>query len=290
MSWIGDALTEWIQDLMIPGILSNIKEIYGAADQQVADISIQVGKTPQAWNSGVYNMIRNLSDTVILPIAGAVLAFVMTLELIQMVTEKNNMQDIEPWMFVKWVLRAAAAILIVSNTWTIVMGIFDAAQSVVNRASGVITGGGSSELSLTDIAQIYASLKEKGVGDLIGIWIETMLLKLAGSAVSVVILIVIYGRMIEIYLVTSIAPIPMATMLNKSWGSVGQNYLRSLLALAFQGFMIIVCVGIYYTLIKTLSFDEDIMKTLFTTLCYSVLLCYILFKTGALAKSVFNAH
>lgn len=287
MSWIGDALTEWIQDLMIPGIQSNIMGIFDSTNQQVADISVQVGKTPQAWNGSIYSMIRNLSDTVILPIAGAVLAFVMTLELIQMITEKNNMQDIEPWMFVKWVFRAAAAIMIVSHTWEIVMGIFDAAQSVVNRASAVITGSGSIGPTMDELE---TTLRAMGVGELIGVWIETLILKLAGSAVSLVIMIVIYGRMIEIYLVTSIAPIPMATMLNKSWGSTGQNYLRSLLALAFQGFMIIVCVGIYYTLIQTLSFGDDMMKSLFTALCYSVLLCYILFKTGALAKSVFNAH
>lgn len=287
MSWIGDALTEWVQDLLIPGITSNITGIFDTTNAQVTDISVQIGQTPQGWNSSIYNMIRTLSDTVILPIAGSILAFVMTLELIQMITEKNNLQDIETWSFFKWAFRAAAAIVIVSKTWNIVMGIFEAAQSVVRTASGLIGASGSLG---PDTTELEAALRAMGVGELLGVWIEAFMLKLAGKAVSIVIMVVIYGRMIEIYLVTSIAPIPMATMMNKSWGSMGQNYLRSLLALAFQAVMIIVCVGIYYTLIRGISFTGDLMAGLLSALGYSVLLCFVLFKTSALAKSVFNAH
>ena len=287
MSWIGDALTEWVQDMMIPGIKSNITGIFDATNDQVSNISVQIGQTPQGWNRDIYNMIKTLSDTVILPIAGSILAFVMTLELIQMITEKNNMQDIETWSFFKWAFRAAAAILIVTNTWTIVMGIFEAAQSVVRTASCLIGASGSLG---PDTSELETILRSMGVGELLGIWIESVLLNFAGKVISIIILVVIYGRMIEIYLVTSVAPIPMATMLNRSWGSMGQNYLRSLLALAFQAVMIIVCVGIYYTLIRGISFTDDLMAGLLSCLGYSVLLCFVLFKTSSLSKSVFNAH
>lgn len=287
MSWLTDALTEWAQDTIIPGITSNINGLFDATNEQVADIAFQVGQTPQGWNSGVYSMIRTLSDTVILPIAGVILAFVMTLELIQMVTERNNLQEIETWAFFKWAFRAAAAILIVSNTWNIVMGIFEAAQIVVRSAAGII--GGNAELA-PSTAELETSLRALGVGELLGAYLESFLLAFAAKVVSIVVMIIIYGRMIEIYLVTSIAPIPMATMMNKSWGSIGQNYLRSLLALAFQAVMIIVCVGVYYTLIRTTPFTGNLFSGLFTALGYSVLLCFILFKTSSLAKSVFNAH
>lgn len=287
MSWIGDALKEWVQDMMIPGIKSNITGIFDATNDQVSNISVQIGQTPQGWNRDIYNMIKTLSDSVILPIAGSILAFVMTLELIQMITEKNNMQEIETWSFFKWAFRAAAAILIVTNTWTIVMGVFEAAQSVVRTASGLIGASGSLG---PDTSELETILRSMDVGELLGIWIESVLLNLAGKVISIIILVVIYGRMIEIYLVTSVAPIPMATMLNRSWGSMGQNYLRSLLALAFQAVMIIVCVGIYYTLIRGISFTDDLMAGLLSCLGYSVLLCFVLFKTSSLSKSVFNAH
>lgn len=287
MSWLSDTLTEWMQDLMIPGITSNINGIFDATNEQVADISFHVGQTPQAWNSSVYSMIRTLSDTVILPIAGVILAFVMTLELIQVVTERNNLQEIETWAFFKWAFRAAAAILIVSNTWNIVMGIFEAAQSIVRSAAGII--GGNAELA-PSTAELETTLRALGVGELFGVYLESLLLSFAAKAVSIIVMIIIYGRMIEIYLVTSIAPVPMATMMNKSWGSIGQNYLRSLLALAFQAVMIIVCVGVYYTLIRTTPFTGNLLSGLFTALGYSVLLCFILFKTSSLSKSVFNAH
>ena len=289
MDLLWQKITEWLKEVLISGITDNLTGMFDATNQKVAEISAQVGTTPQAWNGGIFNMIHHLSESVIVPIAGAVLAFVMTLELMQLITEKNNMNDVDTWMFFKWAFKSAAAVLIVTNTWNIVMGVFDMAQSVVSHASGVVISDTSIDISavLTDLAE---KLEAMDIGPLFGLWFQSMFVGICTWALSICIFIVIYGRMIEIYLVTSIAPIPMATMLNREWGSMGQNYLRSLLALGFQAFLIIVCVAIYAVLVQNISTLEDIAAAIWTCLGYTVLLCFCLFKTSSLAKGIFNAH
>ena len=284
-----DWLNDWIKGILIDGIIGNLSGMFDTVNQKVGEIAGEVGATPQGWNAGIFNMIRSLSETVIIPIAGAVLAFVMTYELIQMVTEKNNLHDIDTWMFFKWVFKSFAAVLIVTNTWNIVMGIFDMAQQVVNQSAGVIIGNTSIDMA-TVITDLEARLDALSLGGLVGLWFQSLFVGLTMNILSICIMLVIYGRMIEIYLVTSIAPIPMATMMNREWGQMGTNYLRSLLALAFQAFLIIVCVGVYAVLVRTIATDTDIMKAIWTCMGYTVLLCFTLFKTGSLAKSVFNAH
>lgn len=290
MSWLWNKITSWIKDLLVDGIISNLTGMFDATNQKVAEISGQVGMTPQTWNGSIFNMVKNLSDTVILPIAGAILAFVMTLELIQMITEKNNMQDFDTWMVFKWVFKSACAVLIVSNTWNIVMGIFEAAQSVVSRAAGIIGADTSIDIS-TIMSGLRSNLNSMDVGPLFGLWFQSLFVGICTWAMTICIFIVIYGRMIEIYLVTSVAPIPMATMLGKEvGGGMGQNYLRSLLALAFQAFLIIICVAIYAVLVRNIATTSDISGAIWTCMGYTVLLCFSLLKTGSLAKSVFNAH
>ena len=289
MDYIWNKITEWIKDLLIDGIISNLTGMFDATNQKVAEIAGQVGQTPQNWNASIYNMVKNLSDTVILPIAGAILAFVMTLELIQLITEKNNLQDLDTWLIFKWVFKSAAAVLIVTNTWNIVMGIFEAAQSVVASAAGLI--GTNTNIDITSLTgDLETRLQELDIGPLISLWFQSLFVGICTWAVAICVMIVIYGRMIEIYLVTSVAPIPMATMLNREWGNVGQNYLRSLLALGFQAFFIIVCVAIYAVLVNNIGTMTDISAAIWTCMGYTVLLCFALFKTGSLAKSVFNAH
>ena len=289
MDLLWQKITEWLKEVLISGITDNLTGMFDATNQKVAEISAQVGTTPQAWNGGIFNMIHHLSESVIVPIAGAVLAFVMTLELMQLITEKNNMNDVDTWMFFKWAFKSAAAVLIVTNTWNIVMGVFDMAQSVVSRASGVVISDTSIDISavLTDLAD---KLEEMDIGPLFGLWFQSLFAGICTWALSICIFIIIYGRMIEIYLVTSLAPIPMATMMNREWGSMGQNYLRSLLALGFQAFLIIVCVAIYAVLVQNISTLEDIAAAIWTCLGYTVLLCFCLFKTSSLAKGIFNAH
>ena len=289
MDFLKDFLTEWLKELLVSGIVNNLSGMFDQVNQRVGEIAGQVGTTPQAWNSGVYNMVRNLSETVIVPIAGAILAFVMTLELIQLIIDKNNLHDLDTWMFLKWIFKTASAILIVTNTWNIVMGVFDVAQSVVNNAAGVIISDASVDISSV-VNDMETRLMAMDLGPLFGLWFQSLFVGITMWALTICIFIIVYGRMVEIYLVTSIAPIPMATMLNREWGQMGQNYLRSLFALGFQAFLIIICVGIYAVLVRNISVASDISTAIWTCMGYTVLLCFTLFKTGSLAKGIWNAH
>lgn len=284
-----DWLEEWFKGVLIDGIIGNLSGLFDTVNTKVGEIAADVGATPQGWNSGIFNMIRNLSESVIIPIAGAILAFVMTYELIQMVTEKNNLHDIDTFMFFKWVFKTYAAVLIVTNTWNIVMGVFDLAQSVVNSAAGVTVTQASLDIS-SIVTDLESRLMDMELGPLFGLWFQTLFVGVCMWALSICIFIVVYGRMVEIYLVTSVAPVPMATMMNREWGQTGQNYLRGLLALGFQAFMILVCVAIYAALIGNIAVSDDISYAIWTCMGYTVLLCFTLFKTGSLAKSVFHAH
>ena len=290
MDFLLNALGEWLREILTEGIMSNLSGMFDSVNQQVADISAQVGQTPQGWNGSIFSMIQNLSNSVMVPVAGVILAIVMTVELIQMITDRNNMHDVDTWMIFKWVFKSAAAILLVTNTWNIVMGVFDLAQSVVTQASGVIGADASIDIS-TVMSDMEGRLEEMEMGPLFGLWFQSMFIGVTMWALYICIFIVIYGRMIEIYLVTSVAPIPMAAMMGKEvGGGMGQNYLRSLFALGFQAFLIIVCVAIYAVLVQNIATESDIIKAIWSCVGYTVLLCFTLFKTGSLAKAVFNAH
>ena len=289
MESILDKIAEWFKELLIDGITSNLSGMFDTVNEKVGEIAGQVGQTPSAFNGGVFSMIRNLSNNVILPIAGIILTFVMCYELIQIIIEKNNLHDVDTWFFFKWVFKTFCAVLIVSNTWNIVMGIFDVAQHVVNQSAGVISGSTAIN-GATALGDMEAQLEAMEVGELLGIWFQSMFVGLTMNILSICIFLVVYGRMIEIYLVTSVGPIPMATMVNREWGQTGQNYLRSLFALGFQAFLIMVCVGIYAVMVQSISNAGDMSKAIWATMGYTVLLCYTLFKTGSLSKSIFGAH
>ena len=289
MDVIKQAIVDWLREILVGGIISNLSGLYDSTNTRVAEIAGQVGTTPAAWNSSIYNMIRSLSDNVILPIAGVVLAFVMTLELIQLIVDRNNMHDVDTWMFFKWIFKTACAVLIVTNTWNIVMGVFDLAQSVVNSAAGVTITQASLDIS-SIVTDLESRLMDMELGPLFGLWFQTLFVGVCMWALSICIFIVVYGRMVEIYLVTSVAPVPMATMMNREWGQTGQNYLRGLLALGFQAFLIIVCVAIYAVLVQNIAVGSDISYAIWTCMGYTVLLCFTLFKSSSLAKSIFHAH
>lgn len=290
MDKVLESLVEWLKEILVGGIVNNLSGMFDSVNSQVGAIAGQVGATPQAWNGAIYSMIRTLSDNVILPIAGVILAFVMTMELIQMISDKNSMHgDVDTWMFFKWIFKTACAVLIVTNTWNIVMGVFDVGQSVVNSAAGVISGDASVDIT-TVVVDLEERLMEMDLGPLFGLWFQSLFVGICTWALTICIFIITFGRMIEIYLVTSVAPIPMATMASRESGNIGQNYLRSLLALAFQGFLIIVCVAIYAALVQNIAVGSDISYAIWTCMGYTVLLCFTLFKTGSMAKSIFSAH
>ena len=289
MDFVLDAITEWLKELLVSGIIGNLSGMFDSVNEKVGDIAAQVGATPQGWNGGIFSMVQNLSNTVILPIAGAVLAFVMTLELVQILMDKNNHHDIESAVFFKWIFKTACAILIVTNTWNIVMGVLDVAQSAVNQASGVIIGDTSIDMAAV-LPDMEAQLEAMELGPLFGLWFQSMFVGITMWALTICIFIITYGRMIEVYLVTSVAPIPMAAMMGKEFGGMGQNYLKALFALGFQAFLIMICVGIYAVLVQSIATSGDISTAIWTCMGYTVLLCFTLFKTGSLAKSVFSAH
>ena len=289
MIFLWDKVTEWLKELLIGSIMSNLTGLFDNVNRQVAGVADNVGATPQAWNGGVFGMIRNLSDNVILPIAGVILALVATLELIQMIVDRNNMHDMDTFMLAKWVFKTACAVVIVTNTWNIVMAVFDVAQSVVSRASGLVIADTDIRIDSV-IVGLEAKLAEMELGALFGLWVQSMFVGFTMWALAICIFIITYGRMIEIYLVTSVAPIPMATMANREWGQMGQNYLRSLFALGFQAFLIIICVAIYAILVRGIAVESDVSTAIWTCMGYTVLLCFTLFKTSSLARSIFHAH
>lgn len=290
MDAIKQALEDWLREILTNGIMTNLNGLFDQVNQKVGEIAGQVGSTPQSWNSTIFNMVKNLSDNVMIPIAAVILAFVMTLELIQMVIDRNNLHgDVDTFAFFKWVFKTAGAVLIVTNTWNIVMAVFDLGQEVINNAAGVVIGDTSLDMSnvLTNIEDKLAAMS---IGALLGLWMQSGVVKLCMGILQICILVVVFGRMIEIYLVTSVAPIPMATMMNKESGNMGQNYLRNLFALSFQAFLIIVCVAIYAALVENIAVTDDISYAIWTCMGYTVLLCFSLFKTSSLAKSIFSAH
>jgi hypothetical protein len=288
MDFLTDWIEEWLRGLLTDGIMSNLSGLFDNVNAQVGEIAAQVGSTPGAWNPGVFSMIQNLSEVVVLPIAGLVLTFVATWELIQLLIEKNNLHDVDTWIFFKWIFKTAMAILVLSNTWNIVMGVFDVAQSVVNNAAGLIVG--STDVTADMLTALEAELELMEIGSLLGLWLQSFLVKVVMYAMNIAVFVVVWGRMIEIYMRTSLAPIPFATLTNREYGHMGQNYLRSLCAVGMQGLLIMVCVAIYAVLVQGIAVSGDPINAIWSCMGYTFLLVFTLFKTGSLANSIFGAH
>ena len=288
MDFLTDWLTDWLKELLIGGIMGNLEGLFDTVNAQVGEIAVQVGTTPAAWNAGVFSLIRQLSETVILPIAGLVLTFVATYELIQMLLEKNNMHEVDVANLYKWMFKTACAVLILSNTFNIVMAVFDVSQSVISRSAGLIQG--STAVSPDMLSNLQTTLEGMDLGPLLGLWLQSSVIGLTMQALGIIIFVLVYGRMIEIYLLTSLAPIPVATLSNREVGGMGQNYLKSLFAVGFQGMLILVCVGIYAVLVQSIAAGGDPIGAIWGTVGYTVLLCFMLFKTGTIARSIFGAH
>ena len=288
MGILTEWITEWLKGLLIEGIMGNLTGLFDTVNTRVGEIAVQVGTTPAAWNAGVFSLIRQISETVILPIAGLILTFVATYELIQMLIDRNNLHDIDTWLFFKWIFKTAAAILILSNTFNIVNAVFDVSQSVIAQAGGLIQG--STDVSADMLAELETSLEAMDLGPLLGLWLQSALIGFTMKAMGIIIFVLVYGRMLEIYLLTSLAPIPVATLSNRELGSTGQNYIKSLFAVGFQGLLILVCVAIYAVLIQGIATSGDPIGAIWGTVGYTVLLCFMLFKTGSIAQRIFGAH
>ena len=288
MQSILEQITDWLKSMIISGIMGNLSGMFDSVNQQVGQIAGDVGTTPANFSPAVFSMIRNISESVILPIAGMVLTFIACYELIQMLIEHNNLTNFETWTFFKWVFKTFLAVTLISNTFNITMAVFDVAQQVISRSGGLISG--STSVSDATLAAMQATLEGMDLGPLLGLYLQTFVVQVTMLALSAIIFVIVYGRMVEIYLMVSLAPIPFATFGNHEQSHTGQNYLRSLFALGFQGFLIMICVGIYAVLIQNLSFSDNIISSIWGVMGYTVLLAFTLFKTGSLAKSVFAAH
>lgn len=289
MFGIIDTIENWIRDLLISLITSNLTTLFDDVNSKVGTIATEVGQTPQGWNTSIFQMIKTLSDNVILPIAGLIITFVLCYELITAITEKNNMHDVDTFIFFKYVFKAAIAVYLLSHTFDITMAVFDVAQTVVTQAGGIITNETSIDIATT-IAAMETEMEAMSIGGLVQLALETLIISLSLKIMSILITVILYGRMIEIYLTVSISPIPFATMTNREWGNIGTNYFRTLFSLGFQGFFMIVCVAIYAVLVNNMIVAENIHSALFSIAAYTVILCISLLKTGSLSRSLFGAH
>ncbi|MCD8383310.1 MAG: hypothetical protein LUC30_10460 [Clostridiales bacterium] len=288
MNAILEQITQWLKELLVGAIMDNLTGLFDSVNTQVGSIASDVGTTPASFSPGVFSLIQNLSESVIMPIAGIILTFICCWELIQLLIEHNNLANFETWIFFKWVFKTFVAVMLITNCFNITMAVFDVAQSVINSSGSLITA--STAVDAEMLETLEATLLEMELGPLLGLFLQSFLIQFTMSALSVVIFVIVYGRMVEIYLMVSLAPIPFATFGNREQSQIGQNYLRSLIALGFQGFLILVCVGIYAVLIQSVAISDDIIASLWGIVGYTVLLVFTLFKTGSLAKSVMNAH
>lgn len=288
MDSILQSIEDWFRELLVSGIMENLTNTFDSVNNQVGQIATEVGQTPANFSPAVYNMIRTLSENVIMPIAGLILTFIACYELIQLVIGHNNLANFETWIFWKWIFKTFVAVTLITNTMNITMAVFDVAQHVVSQAGGLISG--STAVDASTLATMQSTLEAMDIGPLLSIYLQSLIVQFLMYILSALIFVIVYARMIEIYLMVSLAPIPFATFGNREQSMIGQNYLRSLFALGFQGFLIMVCVGIYAVLIQSVAFSSDIIGSLWGVMGYTILLAFTLFKTGAVAKSILHAH
>ena len=288
MDSILQSIEDWFRGLLVSGIMSNLTNTFDAVNNQVGQIATEVGTTPQNFSPTIFNMIKNLSENVIMPIAGIILTFIACYELIQLVISHNNLANFETWIFWKWIFKTFVAVTLITNTMNITMAVFDVAQHVVSQTGGIISG--TTAIDASTLTTVQSTLEAMDIGPLLSIYLQSFVVQFLIYILSALIFVIVYARMIEIYLMVSLAPIPFSTFGNKEQSMIGQNYLRSLFALGFQGFLIMVCVGIYAVLIQSVAFSGDIIGSLWGVMGYTILLAFTLFKTGAVAKSILHAH
>lgn len=287
MDSIFQQISDWLREMLIAGIMDNLSGLFDSVNDQVGDIAAQVGTTPADFSPGVFSLIRSVSESVIVPVAGIILTFIVCSELIQLIIDHNNLANFETWIFFKWIFKTFVAVTLITNTFNIVMAVFDVSQYVISGAGGIILG--STQVSDSMLTALEAEIQNMELGSLLGLFAQSLIIGLTMKIIGILIFVIVYGRMVEIYLMTSLAPIPFATFANREQSQIGQNYLRSLFALGFQGFLIMVCVAIYAVLIQGVAADDPI-GAIWGIIGYTVLLCFTLFKTGSLAKSVLHAH
>ena len=283
-----EQLTEYLKGILVSGIMDNLTSTFNNLNSKLDEVTSNLAQSPADFQPSVFNLIKTLSENVIMPIAGIILTFIACYELIQLVIAHNNLANFETWIFFKWVFKTFVAVELITHTFDITMAIFDVAQHVISQSGGIIAG--ATTVDASDLANMQTTLEGMDLGPLFAIFLQTFVVQFLFNILAMIIYVIVVGRMIEIYLYVSMAPIPFATFGNKEQSMVGQNYLRSLFALGFQGFLIMVCVGIYAVMIRDVAFSSDIMGSLWNALGFTILLGFTLFKTGSVAKSILHAH
>ena len=290
MGGIVDLITEFIKDMLTSWVTSNLTNMFNDVNDKVGQVAVEVGKTPSTWNSSIFTMVRNISDTVMVPIAGMIISAILCYELITMIMDKNNMHDFDTSLFIRYLGKACIAVVLLSKTFDITMAIFDVGNHIVVNAAGAINANATIDVEATLLSMFTNQLSGMSMGELFGLGLETMIVSFGMKIMSAVITVIIFGRMIEIYLYISVAPVPFSTLGNREWGGIGTNYIKALIALAFQGFFLMVCVGIYSALVASLSVAGNIHSALWTIVAYTVVLCFSMGKTSSLSRSIMHAH
>lgn len=286
---IFDKLKDLLKDILIGSIQANFESMFGEMNDKIGIIATDVGQTPMGWNKEVYTFIKSINDDVIIPIAGLIITAVLCIELIQMVMQRNNMQDADSFELYKYIIKAFIAVYLASHAFEFSMAVFDVAQTLVNKAAGVV--GASTTFSSEELLAAIETLKELDLGKLFTLVIETTLYKFVLWVVGILINVIVCGRMFEIYVYSSISSIPFATMGNKEWGQIGTNYIKGLFALGLQGLFLMICLGIYNVLVKTVVISgADFTSSLTSIVGFAVLLGVMMFKSGSISKSVMNAN
>ena len=290
MGGIVDLIIEFIKDMLTSWVTSNLTNMFNDVNDKVGQVAVEVGKTPSTWNSSIFTMVRNISDTVMVPIVGMIISAILCYELITMIMDKNNMHDFDTSLFIRYLGKACIAVVLLSKTFDITMAIFDVGNHIVINAAGAINATATIDVEATLLSMFTNQLSSMSMGELFGLGLETMIVSFGMKIMSAVITVIIFGRMIEIYLYISVAPVPFSTLGNREWGSIGTNYIKALVALAFQGFFLMVCVGIYSALVASLSIAGNIHSALWSIVAYTVVLCFSMGKTGSLSRSIMHAH
>ena len=280
-------INEFFKDIMIDIIKDNLSAMLVDINDKVSTVAGEVGKTPSSWNSEVFTFIKSINTNVVLPIAAIILTAILCIELIQVVMRKNSMHDTDTFEFFKYIIKMWIAVWLVSHAFDFSMAVFDVAQSMIGKAAGVV--GTSANITPGNFDAMVEALKTKELGTLIGIALETGLVKLSLTILSILITVILYGRMIEIYIYCSVAAIPFSTMGNKEWSNIGTNYIKTLFALGLQGLFILIFFGIYAVLVKTVNFT-DIHTSILQVLAYGLILGVMMMKSGSIAKAILNSH
>ncbi len=281
-------IEEWLKSMLVPAVMEKLTSMFNSINSEVGSIASDVGTTPYGFSPSIFNMIRNISETVIMPIAGIILTFIACYELIQLIVSYNNLANFETWFIFKWVFKTAIAVTLITHTFDFTMAVFDVAQRVINSSGGLIAG--STAVDASALAAMEATIEAMNPFAIFGLWLQLSIIDVLTWILSKLIFVIIYCRMIEIYMYVSLAPIPFATFGNKEQSMIGQNYMRSLFALGFQGFLIMICVGIYAMLVSSISFSSDIIGSVWGMVGYTLLLAFSIFKTGSIARSILQAH